>query len=222
MSFNYGFKNYKQLFGVCDSNYYWQPFALDTIVASAVDSGYKKNHRLAYGKDYWKKNFEPHSVFRVAEYPYTISPSGTNLFESNSNFSSNTAGWRYDSENVKTHGGWVSSGGLDDGCVLLDLSTANPSPKVLSTVRFYRMLGPVNEGDVYLLKFSAISNSNTAKLCINYTNTTGTNPKMYTTSTLRKEYSIPITFNDNCNGIGQYLYFTIHDKGAKIWLKQVF
>jgi hypothetical protein len=83
------------------------------------------------------------------------------------------------------------------------------------------MIGTVNEGDVYLLNFSAISNSNTAKLCINFTSSTGTSPKTYTTSTVRKEYSIPITFNDNGGGSGQYLYFTLHDKGAKVWLDNI-
>lgn len=221
LSFTYGFKNYKQLFGVCDSNYYWQPFALDTIVATAVDSGYTKTRRLAYGKNYWKQNFEPNSVFRIAEYPYTTSAPGTNLFASNSAFNTNTNGWSYDYENVTNPGGWVSSGGLDGGCALLDLSNANTSPVFLSSVRFYRMIGTVNEGDVYILKFSAISNSNIANLCINYVNTTGTNPKMYTTSTARKEYIIPITFNDNAGGIGQYLYFTLHDKGTKVWLDNI-
>ena len=83
------------------------------------------------------------------------------------------------------------------------------------------MIGTVNEGDIYLLNFSAISNSNAAKLCINYTGTTGTSPKTYTTSTTRKEYSIPITFNDIAGGTGQYLYFTLHDKGAKVWLDNI-
>ena len=83
------------------------------------------------------------------------------------------------------------------------------------------MINNISEGDAYLLNFSVISNSNTAKLCINYTGTTGTNPKTYTTSTTRKEYSIPITFNDIAGGTGQYLYFTLHDKGAKVWLDNI-
>ena len=61
MNFTYGFKNYKQYFGVCDSNYYFQPFALDTMVASVVDSGYIKTRRLVYGVNQWKNTFEPHS-----------------------------------------------------------------------------------------------------------------------------------------------------------------
>ena len=221
MSFTSGFKNYKQLFGVCDSNYYFQPFALDTMVASVVDSGYTKTRRLVYGINQWKKSFEPHSVFKFSDYPATYSSPQTNLFASNSTFSSNVSGWFYDYENVTSPGSWVSSGGLDGGCALLDLSTANASPVFLSSARFYRMIGTVNEGDVYLLNFSAISNSNTAKLCLNYTGTTGTSPKTYTTSTTRKEYSIPITFNDNGGGSGQYLYFTLHDKGAKVWLDNI-
>ena len=83
------------------------------------------------------------------------------------------------------------------------------------------MIGTVNEGDVYLLNFSAISNSNTAKLNINFTNTTGTSPKSYKLSTTRKEYSIPVTFNDNGGGSGQYLYFTLHNKGARVWLDNI-
>jgi hypothetical protein len=221
MSFTYGFKNYKQYFGVCDSNYYWQPFALDTVMASVIDSGYTKTRRLAYGVNQWKKSFEPHSSFQFAEYPATFTSPQTNLFASNSTFSTNTTGWYYDYENVTSPGNWVSSGGLDGGCALLDLTTANSSPVFLSSVRFYRMIGTVNEGDVYLLNFSAISNSNTAKLCINFTSSTGTSPKTYTTSTGRKEYSIPITFNDNGGGSGQYLYFTLHDKGAKVWLDNI-
>ena len=221
MSFTYGFKNYKQYFGVCDSNYYWQPFALDTMVAAVADSGYTKTRRLVYGVNQWKKGFEPHSVFQYGDYPSTYTSPQTNLFASNSTFNTNISGWFYDSENVTSPGSWVSSGGLDGGCALLDLTTANASPVFLSSVRFYRMIGTVSEGDVYLLNFSAISNSNTAKLCINYTNTTGTSPKTYTTSTTRKEYSIPITFNDNGGGSGQYLYFTLHDKGAKVWLDNI-
>ena len=221
MSFTNGFKNYKQFFGVCDSNYYWQPFALDTMVASVVDSGYVKTRRLVYGQNQWKKSFEPHSVFQFGDYQPTYSLPQTNLFASNSTFTSNTSGWFYDYENVTSPGSWVSSGGLDGGCALLDLTTANASPVFLSSVRFYRMIGTVNEGDVYLLNFSTISNSNLAKLCINYTGTTGTSPKTYTTNTTRKEYSIPITFNDNGGGSGQYLYFTLHDKGAKVWLDNI-
>ncbi|MEI6753721.1 MAG: right-handed parallel beta-helix repeat-containing protein [Paludibacter sp.] len=221
MSFTYGFKNYKQYFGVCDSNYYFQPFALDTMVASVVDSGYTKTRRLVYGLNQWKKVFEPHSTFKYSDYPATFTSPQTNLFASNSTFTSNTSGWYYDYENVTSPGSWVSSGGLDGGCALLDLTNANSSPVFLSSVRFYRMIGTVSEGDVYLLNFSAISNSNTAKLCINFTNTTGTSPKTYTTSTTRKEYSIPITFNDNGGGSGQYLYFTLHDKGAKVWLDNI-
>jgi len=221
MNFTYGFKNYKQYFGVCDSNYYWQPFALDTMVAVVADSGYTKTRRLVYGINQWKKGFEPHSVFQYGDYPATYSSPQTNLFASNSSFTSNITGWYYDYENVTSPGSWVSSGGLDGGCALLDLTTANSSPVFLSSVRFYRMIGTVSEGDVYLLNFSAISNSNTAKLCINYTGTTGTSPKTYTTSTTRKEYSIPITFNDNGGGSGQYLYFTLHDKGAKVWLDNI-
>ena len=221
MSSTYGFKNYKQLFGVCDSNYYWQPFALDTMVASVVDSGYVKTRRLVYGQNQWKQSFEPHSTFKYSDYPATFSSPGTNLFASNSTFNTSVSGWYYDYENVTSPGSWVSSGGLDAGCALLDLTTANSSPVFLSSVRFYRMIGTVNEGDVYLLNFSAISNSNTAKLCINNTSTTGTSPKTYTTSTIRKEYSIPITFNDNGGGSGQYLYFTLHDKGAKVWLDNI-
>jgi hypothetical protein len=83
------------------------------------------------------------------------------------------------------------------------------------------MINVVNEGDVYLLNFSAISNSNTAKLNINYTSSTGTSPKTFITNTTRKDYSIPITFNDNNAGGGQYLYFTLHDKGAKVWLDNI-
>lgn len=221
MSLTYGFKNYKQLFGVCDSNYYWQPFALDTMVASVVDSGYVKTRRLVYGQNQWKQTFEPHSTIKIGDYQAAFSAPGTNLFASNSSFNTSVSGWYYDSENVTSSGSWVSSGGLDGGCALLDLTTANASPVFLSSVRFYRMIGTVNEGDVYLLKFSTISNSNTAKLCINFTNTTGTSPKMYTTSTTRKEYSIPITFNDNNAGGGQYVYFTLHDKGAKVWLDNI-
>ena len=221
MNFTYGFKNYKQLFGVCDSNYYWQPFALDTMVAAVADSGYTKTRRLVYGLNQWKKSFEPNSVFKYGDYPATFSSPQTNLFASNSTFNSGISGWYYDYENVTSPGSWVSSGGLDGGCALLDLTTANSSPVFLSSVRFYRMIGTVNEGDVYLLNFSAISNSNTAKLCINYTGTTGTSPKTYTTSTTRKEYSIPITFNDNGGGSGQYLYFTLHDKGTKVWLDNI-
>ncbi len=221
MSFTYGFKNYKKYFGVCDSNYYWQPFALDTVVASVVDSGYTKTRRLAYGVNQWQKIFEPHGVFKYSDYPATFTSPQTNLFASNSTFTTNVSGWYYDSENVTSPGSWVSSGGLDGGCALLDLSTANSSPVLLSSARFYRMIGTVSEGDVYLLNFSAISNSNSAKLCINYTSTTGTSPKTYTTSTTRKEYSVPITFNDNGGGGGQYLYFTLHDKGAKVWLDNI-
>jgi len=221
LSFTYGLKKYPQYFNVLDSNYYWQPFALDTMVASVVDSGYVKTRRLAYGVNQWKKSFEPHSSFKFTEYPVTFTSPQTNVFASNSTFNTSTSGWSYDSENVTSPGSWVSSGGLDGGCALLDLSTANVSPVMLSSVRFYRMFAAINEGEVYLLNFSAISNSNTAKLSINYTNTTGTSPKTYTTSTSRKEYSIPITFNDNGGGGGQYLYFTLHDKGAKVWLDNI-
>jgi len=221
LTFTNGYKNYKQLFGVCDSNYYLQPFALDTMVASVVDSGYTKTRRLVYGKNTWKQTFEPNSIFRFVEYPATFTSPQPNLFASNSNFTTNTSGWYFDSENVTSPGGWVSSGGLDGGCALLDLTTANPSTTSLSSVRFYRMMGTVNEGDVYLLNFSAISNSNTAKLSINFTNTTGSSPKTYTMGTVRKEYSIPVTFNDNANGSGQYLYFTLHDKGARVWLDNI-
>lgn len=221
MSFTYGFKNYKQLFGVCDSNYYLQPFALDTMVASMVDSGYTKTRRMVYGINEWKKTFEPNSVFRFAEYPATFTSLQANLFASNSNFTTGTSGWFYDSENVTSPGGWTTTGGLDGGCALLDLTTANTSPTSLSSVRLYRMIGTVNEGDVYLLNFSAISNSNTAKLNINFTNTTGTSPKTYKLSTTRKEYSIPVTFNDNGGGSGQYLYFTLHDKGTRVWLDNI-
>ncbi len=221
MSFTYGFKNYKQLFGVCDSNYYLQPFALDTMVASMVDSGYTKTRRLVYGVNEWKKTFEPNSFFRFAEYPATFTSPQANLFASNSNFTTGTSGWFYDSENVTSPGGWTTTGGLDGGCALLDLTTANASPTSLSSVRFYRMIGTVNEGDVYLLNFSTISNSNSAKLNINFTNTTGTSPKTYKLSTTRKEYSIPVTFNDNGGGSGQYLYFTLHDKGTRVWLDNI-
>lgn len=221
MNFTYGFKNYPQYFNVLDSNYYWKPFALDTMVASMVDSGYTKTRRWVYGVDQWSKTFEPHSIFKYAEYQATFTSPQTNIFASNSTFNSSISGWYYDSENVTSPGSWVSSGGLDAGCALLNLTTANTSPAILSTVRFYRMIGTVNEGDVYLLNFSAISNSNTAKLNINYTSSTGTSPKTYTTSTTRKEYSIPITFNDNGGGSGQYLYFTLHDKGAKVWLDNI-
>ncbi|MFZ4456882.1 MAG: right-handed parallel beta-helix repeat-containing protein [Bacteroidales bacterium] len=221
VSFTYGFKNYARLFGVMDSNYYWQPFALDTIVSSVADSGYVKTRRLAYGVNQWKSAFEPHGVFKYSEYPATFGSPGTNLFASNSTFTSNISGWFYDNENVTSQGSWVSSGGLDGGCALLDLTSASASASVLSSVRFYRMIGTVNEGDTYLLNFSAISNSNSAKLCINFTNTTGSSPKTYTTSTIRRDYSIPITFNDNGGGTGQYLYFTLHDKGAKVWLDNI-
>ena len=221
MSFTYGFKNYKQYFGVCDSNYYFQPFALDTMVASVVDSGYTKTRRLVYGVNQWKSSFEPHSTFKFSDYPATFTSPQTNLFASNSSFNTSVSGWYYDYENVTSPGSWVSSGGLDGGCALLDLTTANASSVFLSSVRFYRMINNISEGDVYLLNFSVISNSNTAKLCINYTGTTGTNPKTYTTSTTRKEYSIPITFNDIAGGTGQYLYFTLHDKGAKVWLDNI-
>ena len=221
MSFTYGFKNYKQYFGVCDSNYYWQPFALDTMIASVVDSGYVKTRRLVFGANQWKNSLEPHATLRIGEYPATFTSPQTNLFASNSSFDTSTSGWYYDYENVTSPGSWVSSGGLDGGCALLDLTTANSSPVFLSSVRFYRMINNISEGDVYLLNFSVISNSNTAKLCINYTGTTGTSPKTYTTSTTRKEYSIPITFNDIAGGTGQYLYFTLHDKGAKVWLDNI-
>jgi hypothetical protein len=221
MSFTYGFKNYKQLFGVCDSNYYLQPFALDTMVAQMVDSGYTKTRRLVYGVNQWKKSFEPNSVFRFAEYPATYSAYQSNLFASNSTFNSSASGWYFDSENATSPGAWASAGGLDGGCVLLDLTRANVSSSVLSSVRLYRSIGTVSEGDVYMLNFSAISNSNTAKLSINFTNTTGSSPKTYQTSTVRKEYSIPVTFNDNAAGSGQYLYFTLHDKGAKVWLDNI-
>ena len=221
MSFTNGYKNYKQLFGVCDSNYYWQPFALDTMVASVVDSGYTKTRRLVYGVNQWKKTYEPNGIFRFAEYPATFTSPQVNLFASNSTFDSGVSGWYYDYENVTSPGSWASSGGLDGGCALLDLTTANTSPVFLSSVRFYRMIGTVNAGDVFLLNFSAISNTNAAKLCVNFTNTTGTSPKTFTTSTTRKEYSIPITFNDNGGGSGQYLYFTLHDKGGKVWLDNI-
>jgi hypothetical protein len=221
MSFTSGFKKYPQYFNVLDSNYYWQPYALDTMVASFVDSGYVKTRREVYGVNQWKKNFEPHSIFKYAEYPATFSSPQTNLFASNSTFNTNNSGWFFDSENVTNPGSWVSSGGLDGGCVLLDLSTANSSPVILSSVRFYRIINSVNEGDVYILNFSAISNSNIAKLNINYTSSTGTSPKTFITNTTRKDYSIPITFNDNNGGGGQYLYFTLHDKGAKVWLDNI-
>ena len=221
MSFTYGFKNYKQYFGVCDSNYYWQQFALDTMVASVVDSGYIKTRRLVYGANQWKNTFEPHAIMRIAEYPATFTSPQTNLFASNSTFDTGTSGWNFDYENVTSPTSWVSLGVLDGGCAILDLTTANASPVFLSSARLYRTIGQVTESDVYLLKFSAISNSNTAKLCINFTNTTGSSPKMYTTSTTRTEYSIPITFNDNAGGTGQYLYFTLHDKGAKVWLDNI-
>jgi len=221
LTFTPGFKNYRELFGVCDSNYYFQPFALDTMVASVVDSGFTKTRRLVYGIQEWKKSFEPNSTFRFAEYSPTFTAPQANLFASNSTFATSTSGWYFDSENVTSPGGWTSTGGLDGGCALLDLTIANSSPEKLSSVRFYRMMGTVNEGDVYLLNFSAISNSNTAKLSINFTNTTGSSPKTYTLGTTRKEFSIPVTFNDNAGGGGQYLYFTLHDKGARVWLDNI-
>ena len=224
VSFTYGFKNYARLFGVMDSNYYFQPFALDTVVAQVVDSGYTKTRRLAYGINQWQKTFEPHGVFKYSDSLATFGSPQTNLFSQNSVFTSSLSGWSNDYENATSPVVWQSSGGLDTGCALIDLTTANSSPSLLSSARLYRMIGSsgtVTEGDVYLLKFSAISNSNSAKLSINFTNTTGSSPKTYTTSTTRKEYSIPITFNDNVGGSGQYLYFTLHDKGAKVWLDNV-
>lgn len=222
MSFTSGFENYPQYFNVLDSNYYWQPFALDTMVASMVDSGYVKTRRVVYGQKAWKQAFEPNSIFRLAEYPATFTAPGLNLFATNSTFDTAvSSGWYYDSENVTTPGSWVSAGGLDGGCAVLDLTTADPSPLKLSSVRFYRSMGTVSEGDIYLLKFSTISNTNSAKFCINMSSSTGTSPKTYSTSTTRKEYSIPISFNDNCAGVFQYLYFTLHDKNAKIWLDNI-
>jgi hypothetical protein len=222
LSFTPGFENFPKNFNVLDSNYYWQPFALDTMVASMVDSGYVKTRRVVYGQKAWKQSFEPNSLFRLAEYPATFTATGVNLFATNSTFDTAvSSGWYYDSENVTTPGGWAASGGLDGGCALLDLSTADASTALLSSVRFYRTMGTVNEGDVYLLKFSTISNSNDAKLCINVSSTTGSSPKTYTTSTTRKEYYVPITFNDNCLGVAQNLYFTLHDKNAKVWLDNI-
>lgn len=101
LSFTSGYDNFKQYFGVCDSNYYFQPFALDTMVSSMVDSGYVKTRRLVYGQKYWKQTFEPNSLYRFAEYPATFTAPGLNLFASNSTFDTAvSSGWYYDSENV--------------------------------------------------------------------------------------------------------------------------
>jgi hypothetical protein len=214
MSSDYSIKNFPQYFSKLDSNYYWQPFALDTMITALNDSGFTKTRKMVYGPVAWSK-YEPNAVFKTAEVPFTYGIPGANLFASNSTFDTDLTGWTFDSENATNPCYWTSTG-LDAGSVTLSLSstTANKLP----SVRLIHSIGSVSQGDVYLLKFSMKSNSNIATLHINTTSAMST-PKMYTVSTTRTEYVVPICFSQNLTS--QSIYFTLHDKGKVIWLDNI-
>ncbi len=215
MEVSYSVRNYQQYFNKLDSNYYWQPFALDSMITLLSDSGYTKSRKMVYGPVQWKK-YEPNAVLKTGEVPFTYGTPGTNLFASNSTFDTDLTGWSFDSENTTNPCYWTNSG-LDGGCVIL--SQANPvSATKPSSVRLYRSIGTVKEGDVYLLRFSMKSNSNIATLHINTTSGMST-PKMYKTSTTRTEYSVPICFSNDATS--QYIYFTLHDKGKLVYLDNI-
>jgi len=214
MNADYSIKNYPQYFSKLDSNYYWQPFALDTMITALNDSGYTKTRKIVYGPNQWKK-YEPNAVFKAGEVPFTYGTPGTNLFASNSTFDTDLTGWTFDSENATNPCYWTSAG-LDGGSVTLSL--ASTTANKLSSVRLIRSIGTVSQGDVYLLKFSMKSNSNIATLHINASSSMST-PKMYTVSTTRKEYVVPICFSQNLTS--QSIYFTLHDKGKVIWLDNI-
>lgn len=217
-SFTFG--KYNNLFSQLDSNYYWQPFALDTFVASIVDSGYTRTKETSFGAFSWKNRYEPNSVFKLsdAEYPFSYGSVISNIITSNNAFTTNLSGWSVDSENATNAVTWVASGGLDAGCTMLDLTNANSNSATLSSARLSRSIGAVSAGFIYRLKFSMIANSSAGALNV-YTNGANSTSKTYTTSTNRKEFIVPISFSNDV--ASNSIYFTIHTKGLKVYLDNI-
>lgn len=217
---SFAFGKYNNLFSQLDSNYYWQPFALDSFVASIVDSGYTRTKETSFGAFNWKNRYEPNSVFKLsdAEYPFSYGSVITNIITSNNAFTTNLSGWSFDSENATNAVTWVASGGLDAGCVQLDLTNANNNSTTLSSARLSRSIGAVSAGYIYRLKFSTIANSNTGELNV-YTTGANSTSKTYTTSTSRKEFVVPISFSNDV--ASNSIYFTIHTKGLKVYLDNI-
>lgn len=217
---SFAFGKYNNLFSQLDSNYYWQPFALDTFVASIIDSGYTRTKETSFGAVNWKNRYEPNSVFKLAdaEYPFSYGSVLSNIITSNNTFTTNLTGWSFDSENATNAVTWVASGGLDAGCVQLDLTNASTSSTTLSSARLSRSIGAVSAGYIYRLKFSMIANSNTGELNV-YTTGANSTTKTYTTSTSRKEFVVPISFSNDV--ASNTIYFSIHSKGLKVYLDNI-
>lgn len=212
----YSITDYPQYFNQLDSNYYWQPFALDTMVATYSDSGYVKTKKVTYGIQQWKQ-YEPHAIFKFGEIAATYGTLGTNLFASNSSLTSNLTGWSFDSENAVNPCFWAASG-LDAGTCVLSLTGASTASNLLSSARLVRGIGTVAAGDVYILKFSMKANTDAAYVDIYPTSTLST-PKMYKTSMTRKEYSVPLCFSQAATS--QSLYIGLHDKNAEVYLDNI-
>lgn len=220
ISANYGYMKYPHLFATLDSNYYWQPFALDSFVASVVDSGYTKIKETSFGAYQWQKKVEPNAQFQVADSAFQFSYGSVvrNIFATNTTFNTNLSGWSFDGENASNPVTWAASGGLDAGCAQLSLANASANGNLLSSARLSRTIGAVAAGDVFRLKFSMIANSNTGEINI-YTIGANSTTKTYTTSTVRKNYEIPICFSNAANT--NTLFFSIHTKGLKVFLDNI-
>ncbi len=217
---SFAYFKYKHLFTQIDSNYYWQPFALDTFVASYIDSGFTRTKETSFGFSAWKRLVEPNSIFNIgnAEYPFSYGNVISNIITSNNTFSTNISGWSTDSENATNAVYWSASGGLDAGCATLDLTNSNNSNMVLSSARLSRSIGAVTNGFVYRLKFSMIANSNVGEINI-YTSGANSTSKTYTTSTVRREYTVPISFSNDATS--NTLFFSIHNKGLKVFIDNI-
>jgi hypothetical protein len=204
-------------FGQIDSNYYGQPFEVDSTIIQTNETDYNprisRNHTLAKWKAFGYDTHAFSSAYKAQ--PYTFIADVNNRI-ANTRFTYAATSWTFTPANSYKPV-WDNNNVLDGGSVRFNLNGSTSK----STSRASTVLGSLEAGKFYELRMTIKGSTDTASLHVTLSNAyPAAKFKSIRTNINRRDVILPFSVfhsSDNVN-----LHLSLHDNNNEVWIDNIY